>query len=82
MVAGKRILVIEDEFIVAAMVCDALEDLGAELGDRQHVEQKHERAERKGDRQRAFAATLDLFRGQGARIMLFVGHRADHAVTA
>ncbi|HQS71514.1 MAG: hypothetical protein B7Y36_00175 [Novosphingobium sp. 28-62-57] len=26
---GKRILVIEDEFIVAAMLCDTLEDAGA-----------------------------------------------------
>jgi len=27
--AGKRILVIEDEFLVAAMLCDFLEDAGA-----------------------------------------------------
>lgn len=27
--AGKRILVVEDEFIVAAMICDILEDEGA-----------------------------------------------------
>lgn len=30
MIAGKRILVVEDEFIVAAMLCDVLEDAGAE----------------------------------------------------
>lgn len=30
MIDGKRILVIEDEFIVAAMLCDILEDAGAE----------------------------------------------------
>ena len=30
MIQGKRILVVEDEFIVAAMVCDILEDAGAE----------------------------------------------------
>ncbi len=30
MIQGKRILVIEDEFIVAAMLCDILEDAGAE----------------------------------------------------
>lgn len=29
MIEGKRILVIEDEFIVAAMLCDTLEDAGA-----------------------------------------------------
>ena len=29
MLAGKRILVVEDEFIVAAMICDILEDEGA-----------------------------------------------------
>lgn len=29
MIDGKRILVIEDEFIVAAMLCDVLEDAGA-----------------------------------------------------
>ncbi len=29
MISGKRILVIEDEFIVAAMLCDTLEDAGA-----------------------------------------------------
>ncbi len=29
MIDGKRILVVEDEFIVAAMLCDALEDHGA-----------------------------------------------------
>jgi len=29
MIAGKRILVVEDEFIVAAMLCDTLEDAGA-----------------------------------------------------
>lgn len=29
MIAGKRILVVEDEFIVAAMLRDALEDEGA-----------------------------------------------------
>lgn len=29
MIEGKRILVVEDEFIVAAMVCDTLEDAGA-----------------------------------------------------
>lgn len=30
MIEGKRILVVEDEFIVAAMLCDTLEDHGAE----------------------------------------------------
>lgn len=30
MISGKRILVVEDEFIVAAMVCDVLEGAGAE----------------------------------------------------
>lgn len=30
MIAGKRILVVEDEFIVATMLCDILEDAGAE----------------------------------------------------
>ncbi len=30
MIAGKRILVVEDEFIVAAMLCDVLEDAGAQ----------------------------------------------------
>ncbi len=30
MIAGKRVLVVEDEFIVAAMLCDILEDAGAE----------------------------------------------------
>ena len=30
MIAGKRILVVEDEFIVATMPCDILEDAGAE----------------------------------------------------
>lgn len=30
MITGKRILVVEDEFIVAAMLCDVLEDAGAE----------------------------------------------------
>lgn len=30
MIKGKRILVVEDEFIVAAMLCDILEDAGAE----------------------------------------------------
>lgn len=29
MIEGKRILVVEDEFIVAAMLCDVLEDAGA-----------------------------------------------------
>lgn len=29
MIEGKRILVVEDEFIVAAMLCDTLEDSGA-----------------------------------------------------
>ncbi len=29
MITGKRILVVEDEFIVAAMLCDILEDAGA-----------------------------------------------------
>lgn len=29
MIEGKRILVVEDEFIVAAMLCDTLEDHGA-----------------------------------------------------
>lgn len=29
MIEGKRILVVEDEFIVAAMLCDTLEDAGA-----------------------------------------------------
>lgn len=29
MIEGKRILVVEDEFIVAAMLCDTLEDNGA-----------------------------------------------------
>ncbi len=29
MIDGKRILVVEDEFIVAAMLCDTLEDHGA-----------------------------------------------------
>ncbi|WP_220094547.1 response regulator [Novosphingobium taihuense] len=29
MIDGKRILVVEDEFIVAAMLCDTLEDNGA-----------------------------------------------------
>lgn len=29
MIDGKRILVVEDEFIVAAMLCDTLEDAGA-----------------------------------------------------
>ncbi|MBB3858939.1 DNA-binding response OmpR family regulator [Novosphingobium hassiacum] len=29
MIGGKRILVVEDEFIVAAMLCDILEDEGA-----------------------------------------------------
>lgn len=29
MIEGKRILVVEDEFIVAAMLCDMLEDTGA-----------------------------------------------------
>lgn len=29
MIQGKRILVVEDEFIVAAMLCDTLEDEGA-----------------------------------------------------
>lgn len=28
MIEGKRILVVEDEFIVAAMLCDTLEDAG------------------------------------------------------
>lgn len=31
MLAGKRILVVEDEFIVAAMIGDILEDEGAEV---------------------------------------------------
>lgn len=30
MIVGKRILVVEDEFIVAAMLCDILEDAGAQ----------------------------------------------------
>jgi DNA-binding response OmpR family regulator len=30
MIEGKRILVVEDEFIVAAMLCDTLEDHGAQ----------------------------------------------------
>lgn len=30
MITGKRILVVEDEFIVAAMLCDVLEDAGAQ----------------------------------------------------
>lgn len=30
MIEGRRILVVEDEFIVAAMLCDILEDAGAE----------------------------------------------------
>lgn len=30
MIAGKRILVVEDEFIIATMLCDILEDAGAE----------------------------------------------------
>lgn len=30
MIEGKRILVVEDEFIVATMLCDILEDAGAE----------------------------------------------------
>lgn len=29
MIEGKHILVVEDEFIVAAMLCDVLEDAGA-----------------------------------------------------
>lgn len=30
MIAGRRILVLEDEFIVAAMLCDIIEDAGGE----------------------------------------------------
>lgn len=29
MIAGKRILLVEDEFMVAAMICDVIEDAGA-----------------------------------------------------
>lgn len=29
--AGRRVLVVEDEFIVAAMLCDMVEDEGAEI---------------------------------------------------
>jgi DNA-binding response OmpR family regulator len=31
MIAGKTILVVEDEFIVAAMLCDVIEDEGAQV---------------------------------------------------
>lgn len=29
MISGKRILLVEDEFMVAAMICDVIEDAGA-----------------------------------------------------
>lgn len=48
MIAGKRILVVEDEFIVAAMLCDVLEDAGAEpLGPVGRVEDALEIIDRK-----------------------------------